>query len=195
MAGSLFEAVLLVDGYNMVGAWPRLKQLRDQVSLEAARDQLTELLANYSAFKGFETWLVFDAYGQRTPKAQAQVTPHLSLHYTAFGQTADAYIERSCAQFRNDIRKFQQRLIVATSDRAQKRTVVGYGAEWISALRLASEVQHSTSSVKRRQKPAKQNRGRFLSNSLHPDAQAKLAKLRLGITDALTDPAQEKFPE
>ncbi|MEM9908723.1 MAG: NYN domain-containing protein [Cyanobacteria bacterium P01_D01_bin.44] len=183
MASSAAEAILLVDGYNVVGAWPELIRLRDREGLGPARNQLAEDLANYSAFKAFETWLVFDAYGQRQPHRQETVTQHLSIHYTRFGQTADSYIERACALFRKDARKFQSRLIVATSDRAQQLTVVGYGAEWMSTHQLASDVQFSQRRVKRRQKPAKQSNKRFLSASLNPEAQAKLAKLRQGVWD------------
>jgi predicted RNA-binding protein with PIN domain len=186
MVGSSFEAVLMVDGYNVVGAWPDLIRLRDQESLDAAREHLIAILANYSAFKGFDTWLVFDAYSrQRQAPGPTSITHHLSLHYTGFGQTADSYIEKACAQFREDVRKFHQRLIVATSDRAQRLTVVGYGAEWISAGQLASEVGQATAQVKRRQKPQKQSNRRFLANSLKPEAQAKLARLRLGLTDEI----------
>ncbi|MEO0458768.1 MAG: NYN domain-containing protein [Cyanobacteria bacterium P01_A01_bin.114] len=183
MASSTAEAILLVDGYNVVGAWPELIRLRDQLGLEPARNQLAEDLANYSAFKAFETWLVFDAYGQQQPHRQESVTNHLSIHYTSFGQTADSYIERACALFRKDSRKFQTRLIVATSDRAQQLTVVGYGAEWISAQQLGSDVHFSRQHVKRRQKPAKQSKKRFLADSLNPEAQAKLARLRQGLWD------------
>ncbi|MEO1592865.1 MAG: NYN domain-containing protein, partial [Cyanobacteria bacterium J06632_22] len=32
------QAILLVDGYNIVGAWPELMGLRDNESLSAARE-------------------------------------------------------------------------------------------------------------------------------------------------------------
>ncbi len=178
MASSSSQAILLVDGYNIVGAWPELIQLRDNQDLEMARSQLAETLANYSAYRGFETLLVFDAYGQRQAHRCDRFTQHLSIHYTSFGQTADSYIEVTCAKFRNDVRKFQKRLIVATSDRAQQLTVVGYGAEWMSANQLAADVQLSVQKVKHRQRSRKQSKQRFLSRSLNPETQAKLAKLR-----------------
>ncbi len=173
------QAVLLVDGYNMVGHWPELKQVRDQEGLEAARRRLIEALVNYSAFQGFDTQVVFDAQYRDTPMSREIVTQYLLVHYTDFCQTADTYIERACADFRQDIRKFQQRLIVATSDRAQQLTVVGYGAEWMSADKLASEVDFIARRVQSQQKP-KKSAGRFLINSLDPQAQQQLTKLRYG---------------
>jgi hypothetical protein len=183
MASPSFQAILLVDGYNIVGAWPTLIQVRENAGLAFARQELAEVLTNYSAFKAFETWLVFDAYGHSQPCSQEKVTQNLSIHYTDFGQTADSYIEKACAQFRNDARKFRQRLIVATSDRAQQLTVVGYGAEWMSAHQLAADVNAASQRVKQKQQPAKRSTHRFLGHSLAPEVRAKLTKLRLGLKD------------
>ncbi|MDJ0702057.1 MAG: NYN domain-containing protein [Leptolyngbyaceae cyanobacterium MO_188.B28] len=181
MASSACQALLLIDGYNIIGAWPSLRDARDFDGLETARARLVEILANYSAFKGFDSRLVFDAYNQHTPGAQENITQNLAIYYTHFGQTADSYIEKACAQFRSDLRKFEQRLIVATSDRAQQLTVVGYGAEWMSAQQLAADVEGSTQRIKRRQTPSKRSPNRFLAHSLDPLAQERLAKLRLGL--------------
>ena len=183
MKGSTSQAILLVDGYNVIGAWPELTELRDSQGLGVARTSLAETLANYSAYRGFETLLVFDAYGQRQSHRIEKFTQHLAIHYTSFGQTADSYIEISCAKFRDDIRKFEKRLIVATSDRAQQLTVVGYGAEWMSAAQLNADVDLSVQKVKHRQKPKKHSKQRFLSKSLNPETQAKLAKLRSKLMD------------
>ncbi|MDA0265976.1 MAG: NYN domain-containing protein [Cyanobacteria bacterium] len=178
MANSPYLATLYVDGYNMVGSWPELTQLRDQGGLAAARDQLMELMVNYSAYQQFHTHLVFDAYTQATPAAVEPVTEHLSLHYTDFGQTADSYIERYCARWRAN----PGRLIVATSDRAQQLTVMGYGAEWMSALQLSADVLATARRHRdqhHRQAQLKRNQ-RFLAHSLSPEAQLRLQKMRFG---------------
>ncbi|MEO0867402.1 MAG: NYN domain-containing protein [Cyanobacteria bacterium J06642_11] len=177
------QAILFVDGYNIIGAWPELIHLRDQQGLDVARNSLAESLANYSAYRDFETLLVFDAYGQPQGHRREVFTQHLSIHFTSFGQTADSYIEISCAKFRNDLRKFEKRLIVATSDRAQQLTVVGYGAEWMSATQLAADVNLSVQKVKHQQKPKKHSKQRFLSRSLNSETQAKLAKLRSNLME------------
>lgn len=183
MAANSSQAILLVDGYNIIGAWPDLSDLKDNKGLDAARESLIAALANYSAYQAYETWAVFDAYGQATPASQQEITPNLSVHYTGFGQTADSYIERACAKFRSDARKFTQRLIVATSDNVHRNTVIGYGAEGISALHLAGEVNRISQRVKNRQKQKKKpSSGRVLT-SLDPDMQARLRRLRLGQTE------------
>lgn len=180
MPRSAPQALLLVDGYNVVGAWLRLREVRDRDGLEESRRCLIEALTGYSAFQGFETHVVFDAQYRETCGVKEIITPNVIVCYTDFGQTADTYIEKACADFRHDLRKFSQRLIVATSDRAQQLTVTGYGAEWISATRLEAEVESVARRVQRNQKSARKPAGRFLSHSLDPDAQKRLAQLRFG---------------
>ncbi|NET40294.1 MAG: NYN domain-containing protein, partial [Cyanothece sp. SIO1E1] len=97
MACSSFPAVLLVDGYNIVGAWSDLQQIRDRDGLESARRQLVESLTGYSAFQGFDTRIVFDAQYRNTPSDRETVTRNVTICYTDFGQTADTYIEKACA--------------------------------------------------------------------------------------------------
>jgi len=180
MARSLPQAVLLVDGYNIIGAWPYLKRTRDSDGLEASRWQLVEALINYSAVKGFETQVVFDAQYQNTCSNQEIFTDNLSVHYTDFGQTADTYIEKSCACFRPYLRQAQPlRLIVATSDRTQQLMVLGYGAEWMSAQQLGYEVESTAVRVRRQNQPRKQLSSRFLANSIDAKARQRLAELRM----------------
>jgi predicted RNA-binding protein with PIN domain len=174
------QAVLLVDGYNVVGTWAELRRVRDRDGLEESRRQLAEILVNYSAFQGYDTQLVFDSQYRDAAGNREVLTSHLCICYTDFGQTADTYIEKACAAFRYDIRKFNQRLIVATSDRAQQLTVVGYGAEWMSAEKLEADVAAVNRRVQHRQKPERKSSGRFLAHSLDPVAQKRLRQLRFG---------------
>jgi predicted RNA-binding protein with PIN domain len=52
-------ARLLVDGYNIIGAWPSFtKRVIQQSGFEDARRELTEVLINYSASKSYDTYLV-----------------------------------------------------------------------------------------------------------------------------------------
>lgn len=183
MAGSLLWATLLVDGYNIVGAWPELREARDRDSLGAARQGLIEALVNYSAFEGVETRIVFDACYQNHCSSHCEaVTPNVFICYTASGQTADTYIEKLCALLCRRIGKDQERVIVATSDRAQQLTILGYGAEWLSAQRLAVEVELVAKRTRRRQQSRRQSTRRFLSNRLDPIAQQRLAQLRTSLS-------------
>ncbi len=53
--------ILLVDGYNMIGAWPRLKDLKAN-SFEEARDVLIQKMAEYQSYTGNRVIVVFDAH-------------------------------------------------------------------------------------------------------------------------------------
>ena len=190
MPPSRKQAVLLVDGYNVIGAWTDLHDRNNNINplqagsreyLEASRDKLVEALINYSAFEDYHTKVVFDAYSRDEPAYTETVTPNLSIHYTDFLETADTHIEKFCAAFRHDLQYSASRLIVATSDRAQQLTVIGFGAEWISARQLISDVDFSAKKSKMRHRPNNKSSGRFLFNSLDPKAQAKLSALRHGI--------------
>ncbi|MEL6442521.1 MAG: NYN domain-containing protein [Cyanobacteria bacterium J06621_8] len=183
MSPPQYQAVLLVDGYNIIGDWSDLKQSRDQHGLEAARYQLIESLINYTACVDYRTKIVFDAHYQDTPRSTEVHTKSLSVHYTAFAETADTFIEKYCATFSR--KKYQQeatRLIVATSDRAQQLTVVGYGSEWLSAPMLAREVRQAIRQTKRRtkQQNKKKPASRFLLNNLDPIAQQRLKQMQRG---------------
>ncbi len=176
------QAVLLVDGYNIIGAWSYLKTTRDSDGLEAARWQLVEALINYSAFQGFQTQIVFDAQYQNTCSNHEVITQNLSVYYTDFGQTADTYIEKACACFRPYLHQYKtSRLLVATSDRTQQLMVLGYGAEWMSAQQLGHEVESTALRVRRQNKPRKQSSSRFLANSIDAKSRQRLAELRMGL--------------
>jgi predicted RNA-binding protein with PIN domain len=175
------QVILLVDGYNIIGAWSCLKKTRDRYGLAAARQELIEVLINYSAFEGYKSQLVFDAQYQNRRTDCEALTKHLSVCYTEFGQTADTHIEKFCASHRHNLCQPRGRLIVATSDRAQQQTVLGYGAEWMSSQQLAKDVESTIRHTRCKQRPQKPARGRFLVNSLDAKAQQRLAQLRKGI--------------
>jgi uncharacterized protein len=182
MSRSIVPAVLLVDGYNIIGAWPCLIKTRDHAGLEAARGELVEAMTNYSAFQGYETQVVFDAQYQNTPSNRETITEFLTVHYTDFGQTADTYIEKTCASLRHQIAQcLLSRMIVATSDRAQQLTVQGYGAEWLSAHQLCGEVETTVCRMRHRYQSQKQPKSRFLANAIDPKARQRLAELRMGL--------------
>lgn len=186
-------ALLLVDGYNMIGAWPRLRQLQARHGLEAARQDLVEQLCSYTAFQGYTTEVVFDAHFRDQLSCREQVTDILAVCYTDFGETADSFIERTCAVFFREQPQRQRRLIVATSDRAQRLLVTGLGAECMSAHRLAVEVDSSQQQIRQtfhRQAGQSQPRGR-LSHQLGGTVRQRLEALRRQLPDWPADGVRE----
>lgn len=84
---------LLVDGYNVIFAWPSLSIIA-QDNLDLARRQLADILANYRGYTKCELVLVFDAY--RVPGGEGSREDYHGIHvaYTKMGETGDAYIEK-----------------------------------------------------------------------------------------------------
>lgn len=129
------QNILLVDGYNMIGAWAELRPLRDR-SLEDARDRLVELLAEYKATLGWRIMIVFDAY--LVPGTEQLYVKHdVEVIYTRKNETADECIERLTLQLKG--RKTQ--IHVATSDMTEQNIVFGQGALRKSARELEIEMQ------------------------------------------------------
>lgn len=122
------DVLMVVDGYNVIGSKWHLAG----GDLAQKRQKLIESLCNYSALNAYQTHIIFDAHKRRQPETWEDITEHVRVCYTGYGLTADAYIERFCAQHRGR----EQRLIVVTSDRLEWMTAAGYGAEWLSSPAL-----------------------------------------------------------
>jgi uncharacterized protein len=127
--------ILLVDGYNMIGAWGELRLLKDK-DLPAARDRLIEMMAEYQAYTGYRVIIVFDAhYVQGTEKKYRNYK--MEIIFTKENETADERIEKLAIQLNN--RKTQ--VHVATSDFTEQWSIFGQGALRKSARELYNEVQ------------------------------------------------------
>ena len=132
---------LLVDGYNIIFAWPELQPVaRD--NLDAARKMLLDILANYRAFRGGEIILVFDAYKVKGNPGSLEKTEGVYVAYTKEAQTADAYIERATYDLAR-----QHRVRVATSDGPEQLIILGHGALRLSALQLRQEIEQARGQI------------------------------------------------
>jgi uncharacterized protein len=202
MAPKRQEVILLVDGYNVIGAWKDLYpneetplQQTHGEELEVARNKLIEQLINFSSYEGYFTTVVFDAHNRDTPSVTEVLTPNVSTYYTEYKETADTYIEKFCAAHRNDAR-LKTRVLVATSDRAQQLTVGGYGAEWLSALQLVNNIESSSRKSRDaafgKKKHKKGNGSGRLFNSLDAESQAVLSAMVHGITPAIDQKKHKK---
>ena len=133
--------ILLVDGYNIIFAWDELKALSRE-SLQAARQQLMDILCNYSGVTGKDVILVFDAY--RVPGNAGSVEKYLNIFvvYTKEAQTADAFIEKTTYEA-----KGAARIRVATSDGPEQAIVLGNNALRVSAREFGREVEGVQGSI------------------------------------------------
>ncbi len=128
------QNILLVDGYNMIGAWKELRILRDE-NFEDARDRLVELMAEYKAVKGWRVIVVFDAH--LVPGTEQLYMQHeVEVIYTRKNETADERIEK----LSNELKGRKVQIHVATSDMTEQNVVFGHGALRKSARELEIEI-------------------------------------------------------
>lgn len=136
------QTILIVDGYNIIGAWPELNHLKSRNEIQAARDLLLFELSNYSKFKGIKTTVVFDA--QYVPGVTQTYTEYdIEVVFTQEDETADTYIERIVGQLINPI----NRVVVATSDAAEQWMIFQQGALRQSANELKLEIEHAKKDI------------------------------------------------
>lgn len=126
---------LIVDGYNIIGTWPELQELKE-TNLEHARMRLIEILSVHAALSKRKIILVFDAYQVKKNSGSREMIQGIEVIYTKENVTADMAIERLTAQLPK-----HQKVFVATSDRLQQETIWGKGAFRISAMELKREVE------------------------------------------------------
>ena len=137
------QEYLLVDGYNILFAWPDLKALA-QADLGAARHALADILSNYQGFKGGTVILVYDAY--KVPGAPGEVEKYQNIYlvYTKEAETADMFIEKATKQLAR-----QRRVRVASSDGMEQTIILGHGALRVSAEMFRREVEDANAQITR----------------------------------------------
>ena len=130
---------LLVDGYNIIFAWPDLQSLAKD-SLEDARKALIDILSNYRGFHPCELILVFDAYKVHGNPGHQEELQGIHLVYTREAETADNYIEKAIRRIAN---KKESLIRVATSDALEQIIILGGGAIRVSAREFRGEVEQA----------------------------------------------------
>lgn len=134
--------LLIVDGYNMIGAWPELVLLKNQDRLEDAREALLNRLSNYAKYEGLRIIVVFDA--QLVPGVTQSYTKYqLEVIFTEEGETADSYIERIAGELNNRLTQ----VTVATSDLAEQWVIFSQGALRTSARELYKSVEKTEKDI------------------------------------------------
>ncbi|GAV15831.1 NYN domain-containing protein [Paenibacillus sp. NAIST15-1] len=171
--------VLLVDGYNMIGAWPELRELKDK-DLDEARERLLNMLADYLAYSGRRVIVVFDAY--RVPGLGAKYTQgKVSVQFTKEKETADECIERLARELGHRRRQ----IYVATSDMTEQNVAFAQGALRISARELGLIIVQARREVetKIREQALQPIKRNPIEGKLKLDQLLKLERLRRGEED------------
>ncbi len=146
---------LIVDGYNMIGAWEELGSLAGH-ELAAARDRLTDRLCSHCGYTGEQLVVVFDAHQTRKSETREALFAGKGRHrrqvgevvYTKKSETADNFIERFVRQHTGE------KMTVASSDRLIQVLTFAYAAR-MSARELEEALKKSAKEMEARTKTHK----------------------------------------
>ncbi|GAX12953.1 hypothetical protein FisN_2Hh444 [Fistulifera solaris] len=152
--------LVLVDGYNIIHQWSRLKKHMVKGDTKRARDLLVDDLENLRSLKGWRLEVVFDGTGRSitgplgsnaggskaTPMDQAtrkDVTKYgVRVVYTGVGVEADSYIEKRCADAKNITKgQLTSSLIVASDDAMIRVAAQSAGAYVMRSERFVTELK------------------------------------------------------
>ena len=131
-----FAKHLLVDGYNIVHAWPDLRRVLAKEGREVARAQLVERVRILHDFERLRVSIVFDGRGGDIAIERPTRHATFSVLYTPGGMTADDLIEQLAAHA-----EAPADVVVATADAAERDTIEAAGAQAVSPEQLADWVE------------------------------------------------------
>lgn len=173
MAAPRLPDVLLVDGYNVIYAWPELDALR-QRDLAHARGRLIAIMADYGAFTGQQIIVVFDGHSAAGPPGV--LVDGVEVIFTRRGETADSRIEKLAYLLCRSGRQ----VYVATSDWAEQTVVFGSGACRIPARELSALVRETMARIRQFCRTDSAGRRNDLESYLKTDILSRLRAWRKG---------------
>ncbi|MCQ2519739.1 MAG: TetM/TetW/TetO/TetS family tetracycline resistance ribosomal protection protein [Lachnospiraceae bacterium] len=135
------DKYMLIDGYNVIHAWPELKELA-AIDLSAAAGRLIDIVSNYQGIMGYNTIVVFDAYKLPNHPREELVFHNIKVVYTKTAETADRYIERYSHE---NGKKYD--ITVVTSDGVEQVIIRGAGCNLLSSKDFLSEVNRASESI------------------------------------------------
>ena len=166
------KPLLLVDGYNVIGAWdvPRAERL----SIEEARDRLVHLIADYAGYSGEEVIVVFDGHYTDRPTRSRMNVHGVEVVFTKHAESADNYIEAAC-----EAAPRWRHVRVATSDAVEQTVTLGRGAVRISSREFLLELEQVRRAGSRRMREERVSRGDIFSR-LPPHQKEIFDRMRKG---------------
>ncbi len=135
---------LLVDGSNVLQAWPETRALarRDR---EAAKALLLRRVAVLHDHAGWRVTVVFDGRGSELHVESVGGAADFACVHTPAGATADDVIERLVARSTEPAS-----CLVATADQAERATVEASGGAWCPPEDLARRIDRMDTGRSRR---------------------------------------------
>ena len=168
------DRYLIIDGYNMIGQSRELSKVVRE-SLEEAREQLLDVIANYNAVVADEIVCVFDAYEQSGIERE-YMYHGVKTVFTKEKETADSYIERYVYNLYN---KHTTHITVVTSDMSEQHAIFGAGAYRVSSREMWRDLKENAMTVSKSVDDFNERKPRTRI-SLSKDVLAEFEKIRRG---------------
>ncbi|MEG0775158.1 NYN domain-containing protein [Clostridium sp.] len=163
---------IFVDGYNVINSWPQLRDIKNS-SYESARTKLIDMLQNYSAFKGWNIILVFDAHKVKGSLEKKERMGNLVVVFTKEGESADNYIERMV----NNIGRTLE-VYVVTSDSLEQQVTFQRGAVRISSLEFYHSMMMDNNKISKSYETKYSSNRNLLEENIDMESAKKLEKIR-----------------
>ncbi len=163
---------LFVDGYNVINSWPNLKKIKDY-SYESSRQQLIDTLQNYSEFKGYKVFIVFDAHMVKGSLQKKERQGNLVVVFTKEGETADNFIEKMV----NNIGR-KSEVCVVTSDSLEQQVTFQRGATRMSSIEFYHEVISIEKKIQTKTEKKYLEKRNWLEERIDEKTLEKLEKIR-----------------
>lgn len=136
------ENYVIIDGYNFIFATDELRKVAES-DFARARDVLTRMMCDYSAYHKSKALIVFDAYKRRGGEGSCEVVGDVTVVYTKESQTADAYIERTTHEIAGE-----HTVRVVTADLQEQLIILGSGGLRVSTAEFWEELKITASLIK-----------------------------------------------
>jgi predicted RNA-binding protein with PIN domain len=153
--------LMLVDGYNVIYQWSRLKKHMVKGNTAMARDLLVRDLEDLHHAKGWRIECVFDGFGRKASgnahfdgpgtdkvplgERSTKITDTgrgVRVCYSGIGASADSYIEKRCLDAKDVTKgKLTGSLIVVSNDAMIKLVGTSAGALCMSSDRFVDELK------------------------------------------------------
>lgn len=160
------KPLLIVDGYNVINASDALSAL----DISHARHVLLNMLKDYAGYLDIEFMLVFDAYMQRDGEPAVQDSE--LVIFTAAGETADMYIERTVRKLAEE-----RQLTVVTSDSLEQIMVFEFAGR-LSSRELLLDMEAAREAYRKRYIMSFPNRRNLLEGRLDSNSRDELERMR-----------------
>lgn len=188
---------VLIDGYNVIGVWPKMSKLRDRGDLAGAREKLVDAVAEFAQARNWRCMIVFDAqggHGERrywiirglsvddlilclSPDSAIRVERQslgVEVIYTG-DRTADSFIERKALEI---CREAKSRVWVATSDYVQQLLAGAEGALVMSSRLFVQEMKKSKKETEEFMERDRHSlRGKLLIDNVNESTKESLYRL------------------